>query len=204
MKSIACKRNITLVNILSTRMLMAHGFLRRIFEVFDRYRDVRRHDRHLRGQRLADRRQPDARWKQIAPSCENSPKLRSKTIKPSSAWWAKTSATLPAWRARVFKALDGVNVRMVSQGASQLNHGLRGGRRGSARGGSGAAPGVFRRLDPAVFEYETLRCLNLAIVGYGKMGRLIDQLAPEYGFTVTARWTIRHAISSRWPGRMSR
>lgn len=29
--------------------------------------------------------------------------------------------------------------------------------------------------------------LNLAIVGYGKMGRLIDQLAPEYGFTVTAR-----------------
>ncbi len=28
---------------------------------------------------------------------------------------------------------------------------------------------------------------NLAIVGYGKMGRLIDQLAPEYGFNVTAR-----------------
>jgi 4-hydroxy-tetrahydrodipicolinate reductase len=28
---------------------------------------------------------------------------------------------------------------------------------------------------------------NLAIVGYGKMGRLIDQLAPEYGFIVTAR-----------------
>ena len=36
-KSIACKRKITLVNIHSTRMLMAHGFLRRIFEVFDRY-----------------------------------------------------------------------------------------------------------------------------------------------------------------------
>lgn len=28
---------------------------------------------------------------------------------------------------------------------------------------------------------------NLAIVGYGKMGRMIDQFAPEYGFTVTAR-----------------
>src|SRR4029453_13390752 len=36
-KSIACKKKITLVNIFSTRMLMAHGFLRRIFEVFDRY-----------------------------------------------------------------------------------------------------------------------------------------------------------------------
>jgi 4-hydroxy-tetrahydrodipicolinate reductase len=28
---------------------------------------------------------------------------------------------------------------------------------------------------------------KLAIVGYGKMGRLIDELAPEYGFAVTAR-----------------
>ncbi len=28
---------------------------------------------------------------------------------------------------------------------------------------------------------------NLALIGYGKMGRMIDQLAPEFGFTVTAR-----------------
>ena len=28
---------------------------------------------------------------------------------------------------------------------------------------------------------------NLAIVGYGKMGKLIDQLAPEYGFAVTLK-----------------
>ena len=29
--------------------------------------------------------------------------------------------------------------------------------------------------------------MNLAIVGYGKMGRLIEQMAPEYGFTVTLK-----------------
>jgi 4-hydroxy-tetrahydrodipicolinate reductase len=29
--------------------------------------------------------------------------------------------------------------------------------------------------------------MNLAIVGYGKMGRLIEQLAPEYDFTVTLK-----------------
>ncbi len=28
---------------------------------------------------------------------------------------------------------------------------------------------------------------NLAIIGYGKMGRLIEQLAPEYGFTVALK-----------------
>ena len=26
--------------------------------------------------------------------------------------------------------------------------------------------------------------MNLAIVGYGKMGRLVEQLAPSYGFCV--------------------
>ena len=34
------------------------------------------------------------------------------------------------------------------------------------------------------------RSPTLAIVGYGKMGKLIEQLAPEYGFTVTARYDI--------------
>ncbi len=29
--------------------------------------------------------------------------------------------------------------------------------------------------------------MKLAIVGYGKMGRLIEQLAPEYGFSVHAK-----------------
>lgn len=29
--------------------------------------------------------------------------------------------------------------------------------------------------------------MNLAIVGYGKMGKLIEQLAPEYGFTVALK-----------------
>ncbi len=40
------------------------------------------------------------------------------------------------------------------------------------------------------FGTRILRCsidMNLAIIGYGKMGRLIEQLAPEYGFTVPLR-----------------
>jgi 4-hydroxy-tetrahydrodipicolinate reductase len=34
--------------------------------------------------------------------------------------------------------------------------------------------------------------MNLAIVGYGKMGRLIDQLAPEYGFDVKLRLDVNN------------
>lgn len=29
--------------------------------------------------------------------------------------------------------------------------------------------------------------MSLAIIGHGKMGRLIEQFAPEFGFVVTAR-----------------
>src|SRR5579862_3825908 len=32
--------------------------------------------------------------------------------------------------------------------------------------------------------------MNLAIVGYGKMGRIIERLAPEYGFDVKLRLDI--------------
>jgi aspartate kinase len=38
LKAIAFKESITLVNITSSRMLLAHGFLRRIFEVFEKYK----------------------------------------------------------------------------------------------------------------------------------------------------------------------
>jgi len=36
--AIACKRRVTVIDITSSRMLMAHGFLRRLFEVFERHR----------------------------------------------------------------------------------------------------------------------------------------------------------------------
>jgi len=36
--AIACKRGVTVVDVTSTRMLMAYGFLRRVFETFEHYR----------------------------------------------------------------------------------------------------------------------------------------------------------------------
>src|SRR5439155_5704141 len=39
-KSIACKKGITAVTVVSTRMLLAHGFLARVFEVFGRHHVV--------------------------------------------------------------------------------------------------------------------------------------------------------------------
>ena len=38
MAALACKRDVTVIDITSTRMFMAHGFLRRLFEVFERFK----------------------------------------------------------------------------------------------------------------------------------------------------------------------
>src|SRR5580704_18093502 len=43
-----------------------------------------------------------------------------------------------------------------------------------------------RGVKAACKEYRNA-AMNLAIVGYGKMGRLIEQLAPEFGFDVKLR-----------------
>jgi 4-hydroxy-tetrahydrodipicolinate reductase len=40
--------------------------------------------------------------------------------------------------------------------------------------------------------------MNLAIIGYGKMGRLIERLAPEYGFDVSLR--LNRANNERFEG----
>src|SRR4051812_11018535 len=38
--------------------------------------------------------------------------------------------------------------------------------------------------------------MKLAIVGYGKMGRMIDQLAPQFGFDVAARIDMSDDLSA--------
>ena len=97
-KSIACKRRITLVNIHSTRMLMAHGFLRRIFEMFDRHETPV--DMVATSEvSVSLTIESTAPMKEI---CEELSEFSEVTdgdrIRPSSAWWARTFATLRVWR----------------------------------------------------------------------------------------------------------
>ena len=76
-KSIACKKNITLVNIHSTRMLMAHGFLRRIFEIFDRFEtpvDMVATSEVSVSLTIDNTRS----WMRSAPNCGSSPKYGRK------------------------------------------------------------------------------------------------------------------------------
>jgi aspartate kinase len=119
-KSIASKKNITVVNIQSTRMLMAHGFLRRIFEVFDRHEtpvDM------IATSEVSVSLTIDftANLEVIARELREFSEVE---IEDANAIVCLVGDNI-RWQAgiahRVFRALDPINVRMISQGASLRN-----------------------------------------------------------------------------------
>jgi aspartate kinase len=119
-RSIACKRNITLLNIVSTRMLMAHGFLRRIFEVFDRYETSV--DMVATSEVSVSLTIDNTR--SLAAIRAELEKFADVTIEENQAIVCMVGENIRRCdnvSARAFTALDGIRPSMVSQGASQLN-----------------------------------------------------------------------------------
>ena len=119
-KSVACKRNITVVNIHSTRMLMAHGFLHRIFEIFDRYETPV--DMVATSEVSVSLTIDNANH--LAEICEELRPFAGVGVENDQAIVCVVGDNLrftPGVAARVFTALRGVNVLMISQGASLLN-----------------------------------------------------------------------------------
>lgn len=119
-KSIACKRGITAVNIKSTRMLMAHGFLRRIFEVFDRHEtpvDM------VTTSEVSVSLTVDntARLSRIVEELQEFADVLVETERALVALVGDGVGERTGIAGRIFQALNGVNVEMISQGASSLN-----------------------------------------------------------------------------------
>ncbi len=122
-RSIACKRNITLVNIVSTRMLMAHGFLRRIFEIFDRFEtpvDMLATSEVSVSLTIDNIRALDA----IRAELETFADVSVEEDLAILCMVGDNIRQTPGVAARIFCALKEINVRMVSQGASLLNFSL--------------------------------------------------------------------------------
>jgi aspartate kinase len=119
-KSIACKRRITLLNIHSSRMLMAHGFLRRIFEVFDRYETPV--DMVATSEvSVSLTIDSTARLVEIRRELELFSEVSMEGEQAIVCLVGENIRYTPGVAARTFHAMHGINVRMISQGASLLN-----------------------------------------------------------------------------------
>ncbi|HEV2687869.1 MAG TPA: lysine-sensitive aspartokinase 3, partial [Bryobacteraceae bacterium] len=150
-KSIACKSKVIVLNVRSTRMFMAHGFMRRIFEVFDRYGtsvDMVATSEVSVSLTVDQPEQLEAIVGELREFSEVSVDRNQAII----CMVGENIRHSPGVAARVFNALGEINVRMVSQGASALNLGF-------VVAGDDLAAAVralhaefFRELDPAVFD----------------------------------------------------
>ena len=118
--AIACKRDVTVIDITSTRMLMAHGFLRRLFEVFERFKtavDVVTTSEVSVSVTVDDTRRLDSILDNLHTFAEASCE-RDMAIICAVGENLRTDATLFA---RAVTSLDRIPLRLVSQAASRRN-----------------------------------------------------------------------------------
>lgn len=119
-KAIAAKKRITIVDVAAPRMLLAHGFLKAIFDAFDHHRipiDVVSTS--------------EVSVSLTVDSNESIPALAADLAKLADVKYEGRKAIIclvgenlretPGLAARVFAQLTDVKVRMISQGASEIN-----------------------------------------------------------------------------------
>ena len=150
-KAISCKRGIYIVNIRSTRMLMAHGFLNRIFEIFSRAEtavDMLASSEVSVSLTIDD----PARLTEI---CQALREFSDVSVEKDQAIVCIVGDNLrdtPGVAARTFGALQGINIRMISQGASLLNLGFVVAARDAEKTVKLLHQEFFRSADPTVFD----------------------------------------------------
>src|SRR5262245_22065196 len=119
-KAIAVKKRITIVDIVAARMLMAHGFLRSVFEVFDRHRcpiDVVSTSEVSVSLTVDSNEQIPA----LAADLQKLADVKYAGRKAIVCLVGETLRHAPGVAAKLFNAIPDINVHMISQGASEIN-----------------------------------------------------------------------------------
>jgi len=119
-KAIAAKPRITIIEIVAARMLMAHGFLARVFEIFDRHKCA-----------IDIVSTSEVSISVTVDSNEAIPAITADLEKLAYVKFSGRQAIIclvgesirerPGVAAQVFDAMKEINVRMISQGASEIN-----------------------------------------------------------------------------------
>ena len=119
-KAIAAKNRITIIEIVAARMLMAHGFLAKVFDVFARHRcavDV------VSTSEVSISLTVDSNEAipQIAADLEGLAFVKYSGRKAIVCLVGENIRETAGVAAQVFEAIRDINVRMISQGASEIN-----------------------------------------------------------------------------------
>jgi aspartate kinase len=119
-RSIACKRGIATVDVVTTRMLMASGFLRTLFEVFAKHDTAV--DMVTTSEISVSVTVDDlTRIGEVRRDLEKLAKVEVVTDRAIVCLVGQNLKYTPGIAARIFGVLEDVNILMISQGASRRN-----------------------------------------------------------------------------------
>ncbi len=150
-KAVAMKKRITVIDIVAARMLMAHGFLKTLFDIFDKHKcpvDVVSTSEVSVSLTVDSNEAIPA----IAADLQDLADVKYEGRKAIVCLVGDNVRGTPGIAAKTFAAISDINVRMISQGASEINI--------TFVVDEDDAPEVVRRLhatffnevDPEVFE----------------------------------------------------
>jgi aspartate kinase len=119
-KAIAAKKRITIIDVVAPRMLLAHGFLKQIFEAFDRHRipiDVVSTSEVSVSLTVDSNNSIPA----LAADLSRIADVKYEGRKAIVCLVGENLREVPGIAAHVFGELTDIKIRMISQGASEIN-----------------------------------------------------------------------------------
>ena len=159
-KSIAVKRKLTIIDIVASRMLMTHGYLSKVFAIFDKHKcpidmvSTSEVSISVTVDSNASLPQIDADLKTLADV----------TYEGKKALICMVGEDIRGQNgiaAQVFNAVRHVNVRMISQGASEINMSFMIEEDDADEAVRSLHAAFFKDPDPAVFDVEARKQLTV-------------------------------------------
>ncbi len=152
-KSIAVKKRLTIIDVVASRMLMSHGYLKSIFDVFDKHKCA-----------VDMVSTSEVSVSLTVDSNEKLPEISADLGKVADVKYEGRKALVcmvgedirgqNGIAAQVFQAIRHVNVRMISQGASEINMSFMIEEDDVDEAVRSLHAAFFRDPDPAVFDVE--------------------------------------------------
>ena len=155
-KSIAVKKRLTIMDVVASRMLMSHGYLKAIFDVFDKHKcpiDM------VSTSEVSVSISLDSNEKLPAVAADLS-KLADVKYEGRKALVCMVGENIRGQNgiaARVFQSVRHVNLRMISQGASEINMSFMVEEDDADEAVRSLHAEFFSDPDPAVFDLEAIR-----------------------------------------------
>jgi aspartate kinase len=119
-KCIAVKKKLTIIDIVSTGMLMSHGYMKAVFDIFDRYKVVI--DMVSTSEvSVSVTVDSSEKLQHVCADLSQIAEVKYEACKALVCLVGEDIRGQSGMAARVFSAVKHINVRMISQGASEIN-----------------------------------------------------------------------------------